>query len=125
MLKETRNAQQPPGEPRRRCFTDADSDLYVWYDDIDEVVQFQLCYDKGPTEKAFTWSKTYGVVHHGVDDGSRSGSFSFKGTPILTSPEPLDVEPVIRLFRQHGQKLEHDLYEFVLRRLEESAPGRK
>lgn len=121
MLKETLNAQQPPGEPRRRCFTDADSDLYVWYDNADQVVQFQLCYDKGPTEKAFTWSRTHGEVHHGVDDGSQSGRFTLKGTPILTGRAPLKLAPLIKFFRAHGRKLEHDLYMFVLQRLNEAA----
>ncbi|MBI1733083.1 MAG: hypothetical protein HYR49_10015 [Gammaproteobacteria bacterium] len=124
MLKETLNATQSPDEPRRRCFTDTESDLYVWYDDSGQVIQFQLCYDKGPAEKAFTWSLAQGVVHHGVDDGSRSGSFSAKGTPILTARQPLDMAPLVTLFREHGRKLEHDLYEFVLQRLVESAPGR-
>lgn len=113
MLTEIRNAQQPDGEPRRRCFSDADMDLYAWYDAAGSVVQFQLCYDKGPEEKAFTWSAAHGVVHHGVDDGSRSGRFTVKGSPILTHPQPLDVAPLIALFRAHGGKLEHDLYEFV------------
>jgi hypothetical protein len=117
MLKETLNAQQPPGEPRRRCFTDADSDLFVWYDNDDRIIQFQFCYDKGPTEKAFTWSLTQGVVHQGVDDGAGSGSFTMKGTPILTGNRPLDIRPLIRLFQEHGRKLEHDLYEFVMEQM--------
>jgi hypothetical protein len=121
MLKETLNAQQPPGEPRRRCFTDRDCDLYVWYDDDEEVVQFQLCYDKGPEEKAFTWSRDHGVVQHGVDDGSQSGRFTVKGTPILTGREPVAISPLPRFFREHGRKLEHDLYKFVLARLKDAA----
>lgn len=121
MLKEIRDAQQPAGEPRRRCFSDAETDLYVWYDDQDGIVQFQLCYDKGPDEKAFTWSARRGVVHHGVDDGSQSGRFTIKGTPILTGRQPLDVAPLLSLFRARGGKLEHDLYTFVLAHLEQVA----
>ena len=117
MLKETLNAQQPAGEPRRRCFTDRDTDLYVWYDDAEQVMQFQFCYDKGPSEKAFTWSRAHGVDHHSVDDGSRSGGFTAKGAPILTGRTPLDEAPLIAMFREHGRKLEHDLYEFVLEQI--------
>lgn len=121
MLKEIRDAQQPAGEPLRRCFSDPQLDLYVWYGEGDHILQFQLCYDRGPDEKAFTWSATHGVVHHGVDDGSQSGRFTVKGTPILTGRRPLDVAPLISLFRTHGGKLEHDLYQFVLTRLEAAA----
>lgn len=120
MLKETLNAQQPPDEPRRRCFTDRDSDLYVWYDDTDQVIQFQFCYNKGPEERAFTWSHAHGVVHHGVDDGSRSGGFAFKGTPILTGRTPLDMTPMIAMFRERGRKLEHDLYVFMLEKMDKA-----
>ncbi len=121
MLKETLNAQQPPDEPRRRCFTDRDCDLYVWYDDDGQVVQFQLCYDKGPEEKAFTWSRDHGVVQHGVDDGSQTGRFTIKGTPILTGRNSAALSPLPGLFREHGGKLEHDLFEFVLGHLNEAA----
>lgn len=121
MLKEIRDARQPAGEPRRRCFSDADTDLYVWYDADGAIAQFQLCYDKGPDEKAFTWSAPHGVVHHGVDDGSMSGRFTMKGTPILTGPQPLDVAPLRALFQARGAKLEHDLYAFVLAHLEQAA----
>jgi hypothetical protein len=121
MLKETLNALQPPGESRRRCFTDRDTDLYVWYDDSDQVLQFQFCYDKGPDEKAFTWSGVHGISHHSVDDGARGGGFTAKGTPILTGRTALDVAPLIALFRDHGRKLEHDLYEFVLEKMSQSA----
>ena len=89
-------------------------------DDAEQVVQFQLCYDKGPTEKAFTWSRARGVVHHGVDDGSGSGRFTLKATPILTGPTPLNLDPLITFFRDHGRKLEHDLYEFVLGQMNEA-----
>ncbi len=121
MLTETRDAQQPAGEPRRRCFSDPDADLFVWYDDAGNVVQFQFCYDKGPDEKAFTWSAAHGVAHHAVDSGSQSGRYTVKGTPILAGREPLDLAPLLALFRVHGARLEHDLYEFVLARLEAAA----
>lgn len=118
MLTEIPNAQQPAGEPRRRCFTDAALELFVWYDEADRIVQFQLCYDRGPAEKALTWSRVHGAVHHRVDDGSRSGRYAAKGAPILAEHEPVDMAPLLALFREHGRKLEHDLFEFVQGRLE-------
>ena len=57
MLQEITNIRQIEGEPRRRWFADAAVDLYVWYDDADNIIQFQICYDKGPGEQALTWKK--------------------------------------------------------------------
>jgi hypothetical protein len=119
MLIEVTNTREIEGEPRRRWFWDHAVDLYVWYDDAGEVVQFQICYDKGPNEKALNWNRGTGLSHRGVDDGE-SGVFRMKSTPILTGRSELDLVAVRRVFEPAAGRLEYDLHEFILQKLEGS-----
>lgn len=113
MLEEIREIRQIEGEPRRRWFTAPELDIYIWYDDKDNVIQFQVCYDKGPGEQALTWRQEDGVVHHSVDDGE-SGIYRMKSTPVITEDTSYDPSRITDLIKQHGGKLEHGLYEFIL-----------
>lgn len=121
MLKEVHSTKQIAGEPRRRWFVSAALDLYVWYDEEDAVIQFQICYDKGPGERALTWRREEGFSHHTVDDGE-SGIFQMKSSPILTARAGFDPANLRSLFAEAARKLEHDLYEFVINQLERSNP---
>ncbi len=116
MLKEIQNVTRLEGERLRRWFSDPALDLYVWYSDNDIICQFQLCYDKGPKEKAVTWEQDKSIVHHSVDDGE-SGIFRMKSTPILTDDAEFDLGEVKALYQNLGSKLEHDLYQFILDKL--------
>ena len=119
MLQEIHDIRQIEGEPRRRWFTSPELDIYIWYDDKDNVNQFQICYDKGPGEQALTWSREGSIVHHSVDDGE-SGIYRMKSTPVITGDTGYDPARIAGLIRQHGGKLEHDLYEFILNRIPEA-----
>ena len=116
MLHEIQDVRQNPGEPRRRWFSDPDLDLYVWIGEDGDIVQFQLCYDKGHDEQALTWRSDTGLSRHAVDDGE-GGIYRMKSTPILTGAELSGADGVRRTFIDAGQKLEHDLYQFILDRL--------
>jgi len=117
MLAEIHTVHQETGGLRRRWFSDRKLDLYVWYDDGDNIVQFQICYDKGPDEQALSWQADSGLSNRSVDDGE-SGVFRMKSSPILTVDSAFNASAVCELFVESGQKLEHDLYEFVLARLQ-------
>ena len=78
MLREITTASQTDGEPRRRWFSAEEMDLYVWYEK-DNVVQFQICLDKGPEERALTWTQASGISFNTVDDGE-SGVLRMKST---------------------------------------------
>jgi len=119
MLSEVTNTRQIEGEPRRRWFTDPSIDLYVWYDERGAVVQFQICYDKGPDEKALNWNAGAGFSHRGVDDGE-GGVFRMKSTPILTGAADLDLDAVRRTFVESAGNIEYDLHEFILHKLKGS-----
>ena len=117
MLTEVTETRQVEGEPRRRWFTDPAIDLYVWYDAANRIIRFQICYDKGPDEKALSWDAAAGFSHTGVDDGE-SGVFRMKSTPILTGSAELHLDAVRRRFAAAAGRLEHDLHEFIMHKLE-------
>lgn len=83
MLYEIKKVKSYKDEPRRRWFFDHDIDLTVWFDDADEIVGFQLCYDKPKNPHAFTWDKENGYRHHQIDDGERLDTLARKGIPTL------------------------------------------
>src|SRR5690606_34560979 len=88
-------------------------DLYVWYDGTGAIQQFQLCYDKGPEEKALTWRRDGGLEHHRVDDGE-GGVLRMKSSAMLTEDAGPAATAVQAAFAEAGRKLEHDLYEFIM-----------
>jgi len=113
MLKEIKNVKQIEGGPRRRWFSDPALDLFVWYDDDENIIKFQLCYDKGSNEHALTWSRASGFTHHGVDDGE-GGIYRMKSSPILMPDGVVDTKNITGLFTELGQKIDHDIFEFVI-----------
>ena len=119
MLTEVTETRQVEGEPRRRWFTDPAIDLYVWYDAANRIIRFQICYDKGPEEKALDWNAGEGFSHAGVDDGE-SGELRMKSTPILTGRTEPDRDAVLGLFAAAAGKLEYDLHEFIMDKLKGS-----
>ncbi len=119
MLKEIENVSQSQNEPGRRWFSDAEIDLYLWYDKDNNITQFQICYNKGPGEQALTWNNEDGFSQHDVDDGE-GGIYRMKSSPILLNNAELDLKTVNELFLRHAQKIDHDIYMFIASHLENS-----
>ncbi len=46
MLREIEETSQKRGEPKRRWFSGSEMDLFVWLNEDDEIVSYQLTYDK-------------------------------------------------------------------------------
>ena len=99
MLREVRHVMQVPGEPRRRWFSDENFDLIVWFSPENEVIGFQLCYDKETEQKALTWLNQEGYRHSRVDDGDNPGKM--KASPVLEADGHLDREGIGRRFREN------------------------
>ena len=112
MLKEIESVSQSEGTRLRRWFTDDDLDLYVWYEEDGSIIQFQICYDRGENEQALTWSADHGLFQASVDDGE-GRIMKMKSTPVLTGQNIPDTERARELMIHRGQKLEHDLFEFI------------
>ena len=114
MLKEIREVRQVPGDARRRMFSSEDLDLTVWFDARDEVLGFELCYDKGKDERAMRWSRENGFLHQKVDDGeNRPGRH--KGTPILLPDGMFPSKRISRLFQYSSRDIDHSIAEFIFR----------
>ena len=113
MLAEHMKVSQIEGEPRRRWFADDYFDLIVWFDESDEIFGFQLCYGKSRHERALTWFKDTGYMHHRVDDGEHTIDIIRKATPILVSDGSFDHEQIAILFKGQSTEIEEKISKFV------------
>lgn len=112
MLFELRDVRQIEGEHRRRWFMDAYFDLIVWLTADDEVVGFQLCYDKQGDQRALTWKRPAVYAHTGIDDGeNRPGKY--KATPILVADGVFDHAAIGERFRLASASIDPAIAEFV------------
>lgn len=117
MLSEIPNVKQLKDEPRRRWFSSSSLDLFVWYDNNDEILQFQICYDKGQGERALTWHREKGLLHHAVDDGE-SRTFRMKGTPILLGESEYDAGEILTKFQDLAGEMEYALVNFIVEKIQ-------
>src|ERR1043165_9780304 len=111
-LRETPRVRQIGGEPFRRWFSSLDLDLIVWLKG-QELVGFQLCYDKQRSERAITWREGRGFDHARVDDGESGGAWS-KGTPLLVADGKFDHERVKWMFFNSAEKVPRKIRGFVM-----------
>ncbi|WP_136417491.1 hypothetical protein [Herbaspirillum sp. ST 5-3] len=120
-LQEITQVRQLPGDRKRRWFTSDTMDLIVWMDAQGDIDGFQLCYDKGRTEKALHWTRDRGLSHMLVDDGEGNGALSYKASPMLRGGAPRDIKKTGMLFEHAAQALPRNIKEFVLSKIEDDA----
>jgi len=112
MLTEIKKVRQIEGEPNRRWFNNHDMDLIVWQEN-ENILAFQLCYDKTGNEKAISWKPDTGLIHQKVDDGeNRPGHY--KATPILIQNGSYDLEKIRNDFESYSESISDDIRVFVL-----------
>lgn len=119
MLREIKPLRQHPGE-FRRLFLDDFFDLYVWYrseDTQDEIIGFQLCYDKGNRERALTWLKGEGWKHSWVDTGDQTPKAN--RTPTLIHGCEDDLAWVVSRFQERSANIPVEINELITIRLSE------
>ena len=115
MLVEEKDVRQIKDEGFRRWFLDEDFDLIIWYEN-DEIVGFQLCYDKkDDNERALTWRKGDRYMHNRIDNGE--SPYSNKMTPILVSDGIFNKTEIAEKFREKAMKLEYGLVDFIYTKL--------
>ena len=117
ILREVRNVQQVPGEPRRRWFFSHKQDLMVWFGEDGNPVAFQLCYGKYRDEHAIRWKAGRGFVHHRVDDGEITGKV--KQAAILFADGAFEAATVLKQFLELSNEVPRDLVALVSARLRE------
>ena len=115
MLQEISGVRQNEGEDRRRWFTDAFWDLYLWIDSKDAISGFQLCYNKTFDEHALTWRRDGGFSHTRIDDGEFAASSHM--TPIMVRDGMFDRDSVAQRFEVDGAGIDKAVAEFVLEQL--------
>lgn len=111
-MTEFQNVRQIPGEGRRRWFCDNYFDLIVWYKE-EEIIGFQLCYDRAGSPRAWTWQKDCGCRHNGIDDGD-DPLLTYKTTPILVSDGVFDLANLKPRFVAAARALPAEIRERVL-----------
>jgi len=121
-LRELADTRQIPGEPRRRWFCSPELDLIVWLDDDEELLGFQLCYDKHASERALTWRAGRGYDHAAVDAGETRPS-KYKSTPILVANGAFQHERVSAIFRDASLEVPEHIRAFVAQAIENYPRG--
>ncbi len=116
MMREIANVRQIEGEPRCRWFKGEGIDLSVWQDESGNVVEFELCYDKGWEQRALRWEKPAKYGHYLVDDGEGKPGKQ-KASPVLFHNSDFDRDWVALLFMQESRNLEKMIAEFVYEKI--------
>ncbi|MEW6673692.1 MAG: hypothetical protein AB1427_18505 [Thermodesulfobacteriota bacterium] len=112
-MHEIKDIQQPAGEPRRRWFFDPAMELVVWFSVSDDIVGFQLVYDRPRDPHALTWYEESGYYHHRVDDGECPDTTAFKGIPVLTADGQFDFGRVGTDFKEKSGEINAQIAAFV------------
>ena len=112
MLREIKETTQKPGEPRKRWFSSLSMDVFVWLDDADDIVSYQLTYDKPHDEKALIWSREKGFTHLGVDDGTRPGKYP--GSPLFVEDGVFVPGKIVSMLKNDKGDLEPRIKNFIL-----------
>ncbi len=112
MLREIKQTSQKPGEPRKRWFSSPEMDLFVWFDDTDEIVSYQLAYNKPHAEKVLSWKRGKGFDHLGVDEGARPGRHP--ASPLLVKAGELAPSQIISLLERAANELDPAIRQFII-----------
>ena len=113
-LREIRETRQDPGAPRRRWFTCASADLFVWQDE-QGVAAFEFCWSKPAAEQVLRWSRGEGTRHARIDDGESRALQN--RSPVFAADGDYDAEAAALAFEAVAAGLESRLYRLVLERL--------
>lgn len=103
--------QHPDSAGRRRWFTSAGVDLYVWERE-GAIERFELYYGKPRVERMLAWDGAGGLRHGVVYDGERDPMES--STPIVVAAGDQDRTEVALEFERVGAGVEPRIYRFVL-----------
>lgn len=101
-LREIPNVRQREGEDKRRWFTCAQMDVYLWEKPDTQITAFQITYDIPTAEKAISWKLAEGINSSSVmNNGPVAGRHP--GTPLLVTTHGIDGWYVCGLLRKyHG-----------------------
>jgi hypothetical protein len=116
MLAEWNKPGVLEGKLTKRWFGDAYFDLFVWLDETNTIVSFQLCYGKPLDEHALTWMSPSIYYHQRVDDGENKPGKS-KSTPILLPDGMFEVSSIARRFLEESKEIDKTVSKFIHQRI--------
>lgn len=116
-MREIGPLRQDGARGRRRWFQDDYFDLFVWQDEGERPVAFELCYDRKAIEGAITWSEAKGFAHARVDAGEQSPFVSM--TPLHRAGGTLPYFRIYHRFVAATERWQPELRAFLLERLRE------
>jgi hypothetical protein len=108
--------KQIPGEPRRRWFEDNYFDLIVWENELGQIAEFQLCYDKLHNQRSLIWKEQIGYMHNKVDDGENKPG-RYKATPILIDDGVFDFVTIAEKFKYKSKDIDTKVSTFVFNKI--------
>jgi len=117
MLREIKGTVQKRGEPKKRWFTNSNIDLFIWLNEDDEIVSYQLTYSKPNDEKALTWSEEHGFSHLRVDDGARPSKHP--ASPLLVEDGVFNPSKIKSMLKENSGELEPSIESFIVSGIEE------
>jgi hypothetical protein len=126
MLSEYKEVRQRDSEGYRRWFSDQYFDVIIWYDrEGGSMTGFQVCYDKGGSERAFTRKLERKIVqsHRFVANGPVEIGTS-KMTSILKGDAKAIDETVVARLRSSAGDLDEETLAHLIERMEEYNRGR-
>lgn len=90
-------------------------DLVVWFDEEnDDILGFQLCYDKLYNEHSLTYKKNGRIQHNKIES-----SFSFNGSPLVIANGEFKSFHIVKKFENDSINIDSHIREEVLNRLNE------
>jgi len=108
--------KQVQGEPHKRWFEDDYFDLLVWENELGQIVEFQLCYDKLHNQRSLIWKKQFGYMHSKIDDGENNPG-KYKATPILVDDGVFNSAAIAERFRNRSKEIDTKVSTFVLEKM--------
>jgi hypothetical protein len=116
MLAEWNKPGIREGKLTKRWFGDSFFDLFVWQDESEKIVSFQLCYGKPQDEHALTWMSPSIYYHQRVDDGENKPGKS-KSTPVLLPDGMFEAPSIARRFQEESKEIDTSVSEFIHRKI--------
>jgi hypothetical protein len=116
MLEEWNEPGIREGKITKRWFGDSYFDLFVWIDETNTIVSFQLCYGKPLDEHALTWISPSIYYHQSVDDGENRPGKS-KSTPVLLPDGMVDLPSILRRFADESKEIDPVVSEFIRQKI--------
>ena len=78
----------------------------------EEIVSYQITYDKPNAEKALAWSMENGFTHHGVDDGAHPGKYP--GSPLLVADGVLNLPRLVYMLNKNFGDIAPEIKDFIV-----------